>query len=126
MKKLYRKFAERIRNLTIEFPRDFDLYENSYSANDWTVRKDSRSYSDQKLKIYFKNTLIATTKGRDTRPWDIEKIEFTQGFESLRIEVMKVLSAAANSKLVEFEEEQKKKQELIKQAKAETKFLGPF
>lgn len=49
-----------------------------------------------------------------------------EGFESLRPEVVKVLYAASRKKYNQIIEENKKREALIKQAKVDTKFLGPF
>lgn len=116
--------------MCITYPKDFDMYESSFKVNDWTVKKDTSTYSSRRIDIYFKGAHIAKTfiKEKEGRiSYDnFDGIAMIKGFESLRPEVLKVLYAASISRYNHLIEENKKRQELIKQAKTETKFLGPF
>lgn len=130
IRKSIRKLKSYIKDMCITYPKDFDMYESSFKVNDWTVKKDTSTYSSRRIDIYFKGAHIAKTfiKEKEGRiSYDnFDGIAMIKGFESLRPEVLKVLYAASISRYNHLIEENKKRQELIKQAKTETKFLGPF
>ena len=116
--------------MAVTYPRQFDMYENRFETNDWIVVKDDRTYGLRTINVYFKDTHVAQTFIKE-REGQIsynrfDRIKMLEGFESLRSEVEKVLYAASRKRYNQLLIEEKKKQELIKQAKVNTKFLGPF
>lgn len=128
-KKLIKNFKLKIRNYFKKYPTNLDLYTKQFSANDWSVIKVDYPYPLSNLRIHFKEHLIATTKSnlnRRNRENHIVEINMIEGFESLRSEVEIVLFAASQEMIKKNIDEKKKIQDLINQAKNETKWLGPF
>ena len=124
LKKMIKKFKEKY--VKMEFPREFQYYSNRFEVNDWVVKKESNTFGGLNLTVFFKDTLIAqTTRDKDFN-YMISGIVFEPNFEDLKPEINQVLLAASRERVIEEQEELKAKQELVKRAKAETKFLGPF
>ena len=124
LKKMIKKFKKKY--IEIEFPMEFQYYNDRFEANDWTVKKEAKSFSGLNLTVYFKGTKIAQTERDEDFSYMISEIVFEPGFEDLKPEINQVLLAASRERVIKEQEELKAKQELVKQAKAETKFLGPF
>jgi hypothetical protein len=124
LKKMIKKFKEKY--IKIEFPRNFEYYNDRFEVNDWTVKKEAKSFGGVTLTVSFKGTKIAQTDRDKDFSYMISEIVFEPGFEDLKPEINQVLKAASQKRIDEEKEELRKKQELVKQAKAETKFLGPF
>ena len=123
LKKMIKKFKEKY--IEIEFPMEFQYYNDRFEANDWTVKKEAKNFSIN-LTVFFKGNRIAQTERDKEYSYMISSIVFEPGFEDLKPEINQVLLAASRERVIKEQEELKAKQELVKQAKAETKFLGPF
>lgn len=84
----------------------------------------------QGLEIFFKDTKIAETFDAGTLSYGDQRrdirIEVLPGFEDLKPEISQILVAASRRKVNEEQELIRKKKELVKKAKSESKFLGPF
>lgn len=130
IKKSLRKLKSYIQDMAVTYPREFDMYETTFEVNDQKVKKDDRSYSSRSIDVYFKGAHIAKAYIKEKEgKYSYNKfngIKMVEGFESLRPEVVKVLYAASRKKYNQIIEENKKREALIKQAKVDTKFLGPF
>lgn len=118
------KIIKKLRDYTLDFSRDFDHYESNFEANDWKVVRKSETFSDTRLVIYFKGTKIAQATRDDSL--NIGDLQIDEGFEELKPELIQVLIAASRKRIEEKKQQLINKQKLVKQAKAETKFLGPF
>lgn len=123
LKKMIKKFKEKY--VKIEFPMEFRYYDDKFEVNDWVVKKEAKNFSIN-LTVFFKGNRIAQTERDKESSYMISSIVFEPGFEDLKPEINQVLLAASRERVIEEQEERKAKQELVKQAKAETKFLGPF
>jgi len=118
------KIIKKFRNYTLDFSRDFNHYEPKFEANDWKVIRRSETFSDTCLKIYFKDHEIArAVRGENL---DIVGLNIVKGFEELAPELIQVLIAVSRKRIEKEKQILIEKQNLVKQAKAETKFLGPF
>ena len=126
LKKMISKFKRQYETSRLDFPREYHYYSSRFEANDWVVNRESTSFSSAYLVVYFKGTKIAQTERDEYFPYLIAKLVFEPGFEELKPEVHQVLKAASQKRIDEEQEELKARQELVKQAKTETKFLGPF
>jgi hypothetical protein len=120
-KKIRSKYFSRVRN----FPREFKYYNTKFEINDWLVKKDS-NFGAVTLIVFFKGTKIAQARQDVEFSSMISKIVLESEFEDLKSEVSLVLLAASREKVIEEQEKIKVKKNLLKQAKSQTKFLGPF
>jgi sporulation-control protein spo0M len=124
LKKMFKKIRSKYFPQVRDFPREFKYYNTKFEANDWVVKKDS-NFSAITLIVFFKGTKIAQTI-QDVDYSMISKIVLESEFEDLKSEVSLVLLAASREKVIEEQEQIKVKKNLVKQAKSQTKFLGPF
>jgi hypothetical protein len=130
LNKAFYKIKSKVRKLLANpyFQKEFKYYQRKFECNGWVVKRSDESYVGPWLKIYYHDTLIAeTTVTRDQKhDYIIDKVLIIQGYESLISEVNQVLRAATVEAEAKEKAEQDEKLALIKKAKSETRFLGPF
>lgn len=129
MKKPFRKLVNKIKNIWIirrcDYPKELRFYKQQFKMNSWDVIRNHGYSSSEAMTIMFDGIKVARVTKMETSPI-IREIEMIHGYEELHALVIQVLKSASQEGVNREKEEENKKQELIKQAYNETKWLGPY